>query len=217
VAGRTRLPDFEAILAGARQPDHEGADPATALLLDAAGELIGVYGLRRWTREDVAERSGLGRATVYRRFEGRDALIRAALERQAQRFFRAVTEAVAPLERIEDKVVDGFMVGLRLVRQSVLPSLIRHDPVAAMSLLTSEPLLRSARQALADGYEGLLGLRLRGPARRQAELVAEALVRLGLSFVLIPDSLVDLDDERAARPALRAVIGPILGGTPERA
>lgn len=214
MAGRVRLPDFEAILAGARQPDPEGADPATALLLDAAGELIAVYGLRRWTMEDVAERSGLGRATVYRRFEGRDALIRAALEREAQRFFRAVTEAVAPVGGIEDKVVDGFLVGLRLVRHSVLPSLILHDPVAAMSLLTSEPLLRSARRALADGYEGLLGLRLTGPARRQAELVAEALVRLGLSFVLVPESLVDLDDERAARPALRAVIGPILAGAP---
>ena len=214
MAGRTRLPDIEAILAGARQPDHEGSDPATALLLDAAGELISVYGLRRWTMEVVAERSGLGRATVYRRFEGRDALIRATLEREAQRFFRAVTEAVAPVVGIEHKVVDGFLVGLRLARQSVLPSLIRHDPVAAMSLLTSEPLVRSGRQALTDGYEGLLGVRLRGPARRQAELVAEALVRLGLSFVLIPDSVIDVGDERAARLALRAVIGPILAGRP---
>ena len=213
MAGRSRTLDLGSILADAGRPAQGDDDPATGLLLDAAAELMATYGLRRWTMEDVADRSGLGRATVYRRFASREALVRSTLEREARRFFGAVTDAVEPVQGIEEKVVAGFLVGLRMARRSVLPSLVQHDPGAALSLATSASLLASGRQALADGYEGLIGVRLRGRARRRVEAVAEALIRLGLSFVLAPGSVIDIDDERAAHQTLRALIGPIVAGT----
>ena len=46
-------------------------DETTRRILDAADELFRQHGVRRCTVDEIAERSGLGRTTVYRRFEGR--------------------------------------------------------------------------------------------------------------------------------------------------
>jgi hypothetical protein len=44
------------------------------------------------------------------------------------------------------------------------------------------------------------------------EQAAELLVRLGVSFVLIPATILPLDDEAEAREVARRLIAPILGG-----
>jgi hypothetical protein len=77
-------------------------------------------------------------------------------------------------------------------------------------MLTAAPVLALARAALVERYQALMGTPLRGAEAAEAQVVAEALVRLGLSFVLLPDSLIDLDDEGAARVALRRLLGPLL-------
>jgi hypothetical protein len=43
-----------------------------------------------------------------------------------------------------------------------------------------------------------------------ADQVAEALIRLAMSFVLLPQSVVDLDDEAAIAGFAQTVIAPIL-------
>lgn len=181
-------------------------DDADQVLLDATADLVAANGFRRWSMDDVAARSGLGRSTVYRRFEGRDELVHAAVARDARRFFAAIAEAVAGIETIEDKVVEGFLVGLRAVRRSLLPPLIDKDPAAVLPLLTAEPLPSVARQALVERYLALVP----GGDRRRAELVAEALVRLAFSFLLMPSSVIDLDDEDHARRALRQIVYPLV-------
>ncbi len=198
---------------GPADPGAAGAEDTTAAaLLDAASALLAERGLRHWSVDDVAERAQVGRATVYRRFASRDDLVRAAITRDARRFFAAVAETVRDVEPLDEKVVAGFGAGLRLARSSPLSSLLRRDPDAALSLLTSEPLLRTAAHALLERYESLLGSRLSRPARAQAEAAAEALVRLGLSFVLIPGRTDDLEGDRAARDHLASIIRPLVSG-----
>lgn len=204
--------DLNAIVAAlVRAVDEDGDDtePGVPATLDATSALLAERGTRGWTVEDVAERAGLGRATVYRRFASRDELVAAAVARDARRFFTTVSDAVRDVEPLEEKVVQGFLEGLRLARRAPLAHLLRSDPVAAMSLLTSEPLLRSAAVALADRYQALLRRPLDPSGRAVAESVAEGLVRLGLSFVLIPGPTAD--DDRA-RDHLDAVIRPLLQG-----
>jgi len=58
------------------RPRNIGADRA---ILDAAVELLGEAGIEGTTMSAVVARSGLARATVYRRWPNRDALITAAL------------------------------------------------------------------------------------------------------------------------------------------
>jgi AcrR family transcriptional regulator len=208
-----RVPELsiEAIVAGLEYAGGD-ADDATTAMLDATSSLLASYGLRRWTVEDVAERAGLGRATVYRRFESRDELVHAALGRDARRFFAAVAKAVANLDTIEDKVVEGFLVGWAWARQSVMGALFASDPAAALSLLTAAPLLDLARAALLERYRIVTGRELSDREATDAALVAEALVRLGLSFVLIPGSVIDLDRPETARQSLRRLLEPLISG-----
>lgn len=172
-------------------------------MLGAAAGLLAAHGMRRWTMDDVAEAAGLSRATVYRRFPGRDELVKAALAAQARAFFAAVSAAVDDVSDMRAKLVAGFEVGVRLARGSVLPGLLRHDPAAALSLLGSGSLLAAGRAALVERYETLAGTALSGPERDRAEAAAEVLVRLGLSFVLMPDPP---PDERLAG-LIAAVVG----------
>lgn len=185
---------------------HTGGDEVDQVLLDATAALVATYGVRRWSMEDVAARSGLGRSTVYRRFEGRDDLLHAALARDARRFFAAIAEAVADIEDLEGKLVEGFMVGLGALRRSMLPRLVETDPGSVLPLLTAEPLLSVARRALVERYRALVPY----ADRQRAEAGAEMLVRLAVSFLLMPDSVIDLGDADGARRSLRRLIGPLV-------
>ena len=200
--------DLDAVLADLLGPAGSPApdDPALAPALDAASALLAERGTGGWTVEDVAARAGVGRATIYRRFAGRDELVAAAIARDARRFFAAIADSVADIEPIDEKVIRGFMNGLDLVGQLPLTNLLRADPVAAMNLLSSGSLLPAVIAALTERYEELLGRPLDGAGRAIAESVAEGLVRLGLSFVLIPGPTGHVE----------SVIRPLLQGAPRR-
>lgn len=197
---RTPTVRLAAVLAGLESPEPP-CDEVDTAMLDATRALLASYGLRRWTMDDVAAGAGLGRATVYRRFESRDDLVHATLARDARCYFAAIADAVTHVESVEDKVVEGFLVGWRLLREAPMAALVAADP---------GPLVGLARAALVERYQIVTGAPLSGPARAEAELVAEALVRLGLSFVLMPDSIIDLDDTESARRGLRRLLGPLL-------
>ena len=203
-------------------------DPLAVAVLDAVAGLLAEYGLRRWSIDDVADRAGLARATVYRRFESRDAMIHVALARDASRFFEAIAGAVRHLERLDDQVVAGFVTGLRMARRSPLTPLLR-DASAAADGAAMTALVTIAGSALADRYRALTtGARDRAAvapeavdkavagaeAMAGAEAVAGALVRLGLSYLLAPAAGVDLDDEGAARAYFAPIIRPLVVGAP---
>lgn len=203
------------VLAGAPDQPATAAGPGdgvTDAVLDAATGLLAEHGARHWTIDDVAERAGAGRATVYRRFNSRDELMRAAVTREARRFFTEVADSVRDVESLEDKVVRGFVTGVRLALNAPLGSLLRRDPAASISLLGSEALLRAATTALTERYEAVIGHPLSGPARAEAEAAAEALVRLGLSFVLVPGPLAESEPWGEAHERLAAIIRPLVGG-----
>ena len=56
----------------------------------AATEHCQDVGLSRVTMEDVARRAGLGRATLYRHFQSKDALVRAVILAETDAFFAAL-------------------------------------------------------------------------------------------------------------------------------
>lgn len=225
MARRSPTLDLGRVITAATAPlPTPGLDPGreavTDAVLDATSRLLAVRGMRRWSIDDVADRAGLARATVYRRFESRDAMIHAALARDACRWFEALSESVRHLDRLDDQVVAAFVTGLRLARQSPLPPLLRDawSAAAAGVAPTSGPggaplsaLMAICRTALADRYEAVTGARLDAATRRRTEAVAEALVRLGLSYLLAPAAGVDLDDDQAARAYFGAVLRPLVG------
>lgn len=188
----------------------EDSGPQVDRILDAALELYGTFGLRRTTIDDVARASGLGRATIYRRFPSKNDLVTGVLLREARRFFAELDEAVAACATLEERLVEGFATTLRISReQRLVNRLLVLEPELLLPHATGQagPLLAAAR--------GYLARRLRAAQRQgdagdfDAEVVAEILIRLTHSLLLTPAGHIPLDDE-GARDFARRYLTPML-------
>lgn len=83
----------------ADEPAPERADAARnrELLLRAADELIAERGIAGVSMEAVAQRAGVGKGTVFRRFESREGLMGAVLDRSERAWQAAVLSGPPPL------------------------------------------------------------------------------------------------------------------------
>lgn len=200
---------FEPLAAAVADPARSGPAPdeVTEAILDAAAAVLAAGGLRRCTVEEIAERSRLGRTTIYRRFDGRDDVIHAVLAREVRRGFAAIAAAMAHLDRFEDRVVEGVLAGLRAAEGSPLLPLVRSEP-ELLRLLTVDagPLVQVAVAFLVEEDQRTSG---RAPTDR-ARHAAELLVRFASSLAVAPETTLPLDDDEAARRALHALLDPLL-------
>ncbi|MBE1533175.1 TetR/AcrR family transcriptional regulator [Actinomadura algeriensis] len=204
-------PADDAVLRGLlAEPSATPSGPQADRILDAALELFTTFGPRRTTMDDVARTSGLGRATVYRRFPGKNDLVTGVLLREARRFFDELDRSVAAFETLEERLVEGFVTTLRISReQRLLNRLMVLEPDVLLPHATGRagPLLAAAR--------GYLARRLRAAQRQgdagdfDSEVVAEILIRLTQSLLLTPAGLIPLDDD-GARAFARRYLVPIL-------
>lgn len=184
------------------------ADDGAVAVLDAAADHLRRFGLRRWSVEDVADAAGVGRTSVYRWFGSREDLVHAVLARELRTTLTAASAAAARATTFEDRAVESALVCLAALDGSIVDHLLRTDPAAVLPLLTTDagPLVALARAALAPQ------LRAAGVARTaaQAEVLAETMARLGLSFVLTRDTVVPVDDPAAMRRTIRSLLTPLL-------
>ena len=206
MARRRLTLDLDPIVAGATagpEPD----DAATAML-DAAEALLREHGLHRWSVDDVAERAGLGRTSVYRRFPSKDDLVHGVLARELRVTIAAIGAVVTRSPTVEDAVVDAALAGLRALDGSVVDRLLHTDPADVLPFLTTDagPLVAQARAAFVGPLVGLGVV----PDPAHAEIAAEALARLGLSFVVTRETVLPLDDLRALRTSVAALVLPLL-------
>jgi AcrR family transcriptional regulator len=187
-------------------PDDDMSERA----LDAALELVAASGARHLTMDDVAARAGVGRMTVYRRFGGRQRLLDALAVRECRRCLAQIAAALDPAEPIDERATALFVATLRVIREHpMLARLARVEPEALLHELNRdssavfrlvlaflEDQIRAAQAAgeLADGDPAAL---------------AELAVRLGASFVLIPDSAIVSDDEQRTRKTVRLLLAPL--------
>lgn len=206
---RTTRIDLEPLL-GALADSSD--DPTTERILDATLETLFAVGLKRCTVEEIAERANLGRSTIYRRFEGRDDLIHAVVARELRRMLEAIANSVDHLESVTDKLVDGFLTGLRSAERTGFLRFVRSEPdllvflgeesTAAVTLVTSvmvTQLLAASDPAQVD--------------QETARHVAEVVFRLAVSFVSLPGSTLPLDDPEQARRALHKLFDPLVEAT----
>lgn len=186
-------------------------DPVAGAILDAALEEFLAYGLRRTNVDAVARRAGVSRATLYRRFDGKDALVSAVLVRECRRFFASIAEATAGLPTVRERLIEGFVVGVRYARRDpLLRRLLASDPEALLPYLTTGggPVLAAARDFLVRQGEQYGELSAAGG--REPAGVAELFVRLAISFTLTPDSCVPLDGDDAVRAFARSYLAVLL-------
>jgi AcrR family transcriptional regulator len=82
------------------EPDRESREA----VLEAAAALVQTRGLHGFTFEDLAAAAGVSRATVYRLFPGRPALLKGLLER-----FSPLEPVLAALDRLSDRPAGEVM------------------------------------------------------------------------------------------------------------
>lgn len=190
-------------------------DSASERILDAALELVAAAGLRHLTMDGAATRAGVGRMTVYRRFGDRESLIDALAARESRRCLAELDRAVDPSLPVAEGIAQGFVASLRLIRtHPLLQRFSRFEPEAALAALNADgaAILVMGREFVAAR---LADAQARGELSGDLEstYAAELLVRLGLSFLLMPESALPLSEPEAAAATARELIAPILGGS----
>ena len=182
-------------------------------ILDAALELAAADGVQSLTMGAVAERAGVGRMTVYRRFGGKVAMLTALGAREARRCIAELDAAAPPEAPMIEQVALGFVVSIRLTRKHpLLRRLIQFEPEMVLASLTKEG---GSLFAVARTYsaERMAEAQRAGVLSEDADVeeAAELLVRLAVSFALIPDSLLPLDDEERLKEIAERMLVPMLG------
>jgi AcrR family transcriptional regulator len=208
-------PQTARVLALAFDPAVPTADDQLAQrILDAALALAAASGLRHLTMDDVARRAGVGRMTVYRRFGSREALLDALAVREARRCLATIAQALDPAAPIDDRLAELFVATLGVIRE--------HPLLARLARVEPEALLLELTRDDSAVFKLVLEFLVAEIAAAQAggelpkgdpEPLAELALRLGASFVLMPASVLPLEDEHATRAAVRALLTPLV--TPE--
>ena len=209
-------PTPESVLMGALAAAVEGAvdddDETSGRILDAAFELFCHLGIQRSTMEDVARRAGVSRITVYRRFATKRALVDHLVRREIRGYFDQFLVDIEQAETVADRVVLGFVSSLRAIRRNpLIGGLMAANPNALVP------------STIGDGGRMLATVRafVAGQLRREQEagnvsaeadvdVVAELMVRVCSSFLVIPSHIVDLDDDEQLADLARRFLVPML-------
>jgi AcrR family transcriptional regulator len=196
---RIATPD-PAVLAQVDNPDK-----ITTRILGATLEQAELVGIRRTTMEDVARRSGVGRATLYRRFPTKAALIDAVVLAEARRYLDGSAQARSHATTFEDRMVYSTVFSVTFMREhTLLKKLLRTEPETILPSLTIDA--GAIIDYATDHSVALLRAELYGttpttPAQeRHLRTVAELHTRLTLSFIVTPHTSINLattDDTRA--------------------
>jgi TetR/AcrR family transcriptional repressor of uid operon len=187
-------------------------DEARTRVLDAAYEQFCRMGIQRSTMEDVARRAGVSRITVYRRFTTKDALVEQVVRREFRRYFDQFLIDIEHAETAADRVVLGFTSSLRAIRRNpLIGGLIATEPDLLGPTMISDGgrTLAIVRQFVAgqlcrEQHAGNVSSDL------DTDFVAEMMVRVSASFLVIPSDLVDLDDDEQLAAVARRFLVPML-------
>ena len=187
------------------EPDTDAVGES---IVDAALEEFLAYGLRRTNVDVVARRAGVSRATLYRRFDGKDALVQAVLVRESRRFFAGIASRGARPGRPRGS---GWWRGSSWAcgyarEDRLLNRLLASDAEALLPYLTTNGALvvAAARDFLVRQAPG------EPVAGRTPAGVAEVFVRLAISFTLLPQSAIPLDTDEEVRAFARAYLAPLM-------
>lgn len=198
----------DSFLRAIQPPDPATADEVSERVLDAALALACESGLRNVSVEDVAKRAGVGRVTIYRRFTDRATLMDTLFIRETRRCLETLRRAVDVKLPPSEQIVEGFVAALSVARDHpLLARLVRIEPATIFGEVSRPEVLGMLRQFMtmqlhAARYVPKSG----GP---DIETVAEVIVRLGLTFILMPGGSVPQTDE-ALRGLARGVLLPMV-------
>ena len=163
--------------------EGHGSPEVTAKVVDGALRAIARFGLTKLTVDDVAREAGISRATLYRYFPGRGAVLSAVVQSETGRLERGLDEALADVATLAGALAAVAGFGARAFE----------DHAALQHLLATEPGTVLPHLCF-SGADSLLGVaadriaphlcRFMGPL--EARRTGEWLARIVLSYGLAP-------------------------------
>ena len=174
-------------------------------LFDAALDEVRRRPWSEVTMADVARAAGVSRQTLYKEFGSRDAFVGALALREADRFLAAVEEAVR--ENLDDPsraLAAAFEIFMQAAAANPLVhALFRGGSDELLELVTTrgKPLIDHAVERLAAVMRGGWSR----ASKRDCRVLSEFLVRLGISYMTLPD-----DPSRMTGESIAAVFGPYI-------
>jgi AcrR family transcriptional regulator len=180
-------------------------------ILEAAFRATLDFGLSRLTVEDVAQRAGLSRQTVYRYFPSKDHLVVALVSREEEKFLDGVRAAFLEHEDLEEAVRQSVRFVLSYARSHpLIDRLLGPDESTFLPYVTTRalPVIVRARETMIelllaraphtdvetlrtvlDGTTRALISYMLAESDRSIDDIASAMARL-LAAVLMPDGEV---------------------------
>ena len=189
-------------------PSQDSEDEIGERILDAALKCFEEVGIRRTSMDDIARAAGVGRMTVFRRFEGKDQLTHIVLMRVGVEVTELARAAFAGARDLETGLTEALVLAVQALRDRPLfVKVLRTEPEVFLRSLTGDGLnmIEMIRRSVSAWLGGSGG----GPlGDEDAELVAEGITRLGVSLVLSPEGPIPLYDDNGLREYLGRYVVP---------
>ena len=190
---------------------RNGATGRDVTLLDAASRRFVAVGIAKTTMEDIAREAGAGKATLYRYFPNKTAVVDALVRRENERFTRRLTRAVEEGRTAAEKIEGAFVAALDFLRSHpMLNKSLREEPDVLLPYLTlrSGPMVETGMRIFADVIQQ--GMRTGEFRPVHPEWAAETLFRLVMSFFSLPQLAIRVDDPESVRQYAHGLVAGTL-------
>jgi AcrR family transcriptional regulator len=170
-------------------------------ILDAAETCMSRLGLRRVSMTDVAVQAGVSRGSVYFHFGDRSTLVDAVLTRMATRFVASSESAVRSRRTLAGQVGEAAVFIRQHLGDELLTLRLPAEGESLLATLLSLQIDRLLTQWIEFWLPFLDEAERRGEIRTGLDhrRAAEWIVRIMLSFAVMPSVTFDIDDADAVR------------------
>jgi AcrR family transcriptional regulator len=202
---------LEALIPGALQGGllARELDAVDRRISDATLQVLSERGTEVASMQDVADRAGVGRATLFRRFGSKDALFQFAIAAEVTRFLAGIARLFAQVTDPGERICEAFAACLRLGdsplirgasperRAALVAALAQGDPApitAARAFVAAQLRLGQADGTVRAG---------------DADTLADGMIRIVLGYFIVPSDTLDPSDAESTRCVALAVVAPI--------
>jgi AcrR family transcriptional regulator len=189
--------------------NEERQELAVDRILEAAGEVFVRDGIRGARMGKIAEAAGCARATLYRYFPNKEALLHAYMARVAKDFGEVLDEKLRGLRSLGDRLVEAVAVSVELIRERAdVAPFFNEEGLGLTAQLTSNAVAmrdQLARQIENESCSDRIDGQLRSNV--SADEAADWLTRAIFSFSVLPS---EARSKAALRKYLRKMLVPAL-------
>ncbi|GAA2434751.1 TetR/AcrR family transcriptional regulator [Mycolicibacterium llatzerense] len=190
-------------------PPADSAGAQNDAILAAAEEEFTLFGLRRSSVEEMARRAGVSRSTLYRRFNDKEGLVVAVMNKVGD-------DAVTELENAvtgcgpADAVVEAFCTAVRIFNTR---KVLRRLLIGGEAALPHE-LVRYVERKMTDLLVSHLAALLKASGSTKPDedllIISELLMKISFSYLGSPSRFVSFDDPDAVRAFASAHLAPLV-------